>query len=75
MSVAFGRVHLADALIDASEFVQKRSDNESREMRRALIGEARASLDAAEPVLRDAKAAGYLASLDTTRRRLGRGGI
>jgi hypothetical protein len=70
MSVAFSRVHLAGALIDASEFAQRREDDDSRETRRALIAEARDSLNAAEPVLRDAKATGYLASLETTRRRL-----
>lgn len=72
MSVAFSRVHLAGALIDASEFLQKRDDDDSRETRRALIAEARDNLNAAEPILRDAKAAGYLESLDTTRRRLPR---
>jgi hypothetical protein len=74
MSVAFSQVHLAGALLDAFEFVQKRDDDDSRETRRALIAEARDSLNAAEPILRDAKATGYLASLDTTRRRLPRGG-
>ena len=73
MSRAFGQVHLADALIDAHEFAAKRSDEESREKSRALVAEARASLEAAEPILRAAKATGYLESLETVRRRLPRG--
>jgi hypothetical protein len=72
LSVAFGRVHLADALVDASALVQKRADDASRARARAMRTEARESLDAAEPVLRAAKAAGYLASLEQVRRRLGR---
>lgn len=70
LSVAFAQVHLADALFDASTFAAKRPDSETPTKARALIDEARASLDAAEPVLRDAKASGYLASLALVRRRL-----
>jgi tetratricopeptide (TPR) repeat protein len=70
LSVAFGRVHLADALTDASAFAARRTDGESQIKSRAMRDEARASLAAAEPVLRDAKAAGYLASLERVRRRL-----
>jgi hypothetical protein len=44
------------------------------ERSRALLAEARASLDAAEPVLRAAQARGYLERLDNARRRLGRAG-
>jgi hypothetical protein len=73
MSRAFGQVHLADALIDANEFAARRSDEEGCEQSRALVAEARASLDAAEPILRAAKATGYLESLARVRRRLPRG--
>jgi hypothetical protein len=49
------------------------SDN-NQERRRALLAEARASLDDAEPVLRAAEARGYLERLESARRRLGRNG-
>lgn len=70
LSVAFGRVHLADALTDASAFPARRGDGESQAKSRAMREEARASLDAAEPVLTEAKAAGYLSSLARVRQRL-----
>jgi len=71
LSVAFGQVHLADALIDAGDFAAKRPQRDGEKQSRELFAEARASLDAAEPVLRRAQAHGYLESLKDTRARLG----
>lgn len=70
LSVAFGQVKFARTLIDASAFASSRPDEESRAKSRALLAEARASLDAAEPILRSAKATGYLQSLTYVRSRL-----
>jgi hypothetical protein len=71
LSVAFGQVHLADALVDAGDFAKKRRSGDGEERSQALFAEARASLDAAEPVLRGAQAHGYLESLKGARARLG----
>jgi len=71
LSAAFGRVHLAEALTDAGDFAKKRRQDDGEERSRALFAEARASLDAAEPVLRRAQANGYLERLKDARARLG----
>jgi hypothetical protein len=68
LSRAFGQVHLAEALLNAADFATSKAD------RGALITEARASLDDAEPVLREAQARGYLDRLASARSRLGRDG-
>lgn len=67
LSRAFAQVHLAEALIDLSEFASTRRDADRA---RALRAEARACLDAAEPILRDAGAKGYLERLTGIRGRL-----
>jgi hypothetical protein len=86
LSRAFGQVHLADALMDAADFAgksrrgpdqtnnQNKGQDNGEDRRRALLAEARASLDDAEPVLREAKARGYLDQLESARRRLDRNG-
>jgi tetratricopeptide (TPR) repeat protein len=70
LSVAFGQVHLAQALMDAGDFAKKRRQDGGEERARALFAEAHASLDAAEPILRRAQAHGYLERLTDARARL-----
>jgi tetratricopeptide (TPR) repeat protein len=68
LSLAFGRVHLADALVEAGDFANSRPDGRDESL--ALFAEARVNLAAAEPVLRKAQAKGYLERLMDIRGRL-----
>jgi hypothetical protein len=70
--IPFGQVHLAEALAGAAEFARKRHDG--LDQSRALLAEARASLEAAEPILRAAEATGYLERLESARHRVDRAG-
>ena len=72
LSRAFGQVHLAEALLLANDFVKGRNHGEGKEQSRALLTEARQSLDDAEPILRRAQARGYLERHTAARRQLDR---
>jgi hypothetical protein len=66
MSRAFGQVHLGEALTAAGNIAEHHQAGSGK----PLYQEARAALDEAEPVLRAANAARYLANLQTARRAL-----
>jgi hypothetical protein len=71
LSRAFGQVHLAQALLRASDLARTPHENDdARERSRALLAEARASLREAEPILRNAQAKGYLEEFAKVRSRL-----
>jgi hypothetical protein len=72
LSRAFGQIHLAEALLFASNLVDAQPADAGRQRSRAMMVEAQASLDAAEPILREAQARSYLERLTAARGRLDR---
>jgi tetratricopeptide (TPR) repeat protein len=66
MSRAFGQIHLAEALTEAGDIAEHRRAGAGK----PFYAEARVALDDAEPVLRAASAARYLANLKTARQAL-----